>query len=101
MGGYTGAVSMGVSRVKPLTVKEIEKLTSELPKTIRHLALGGVPGLFLVHTPAGYTSYGLIYRVRGEKKKLTLGSTKMLSLADARKLAGEHRMAIEIGGDPH
>jgi integrase len=92
---------MGASRLKPLTVKEIQKLTATPPPTIKHRYLGGVPGFVLVHTPAGHTSYGLIYRARGERKKLTLGSTKMLSLGEARKLAGQFRSQVEAGCDPH
>jgi len=92
---------MGASRLKPVTTKEIEKLTSENPSTIKHRSLGGVPGFVMVHTPSGYTSYGLIYRVRGQRKKLTLGSAKSLSLGEARKLAGQLRASIDAGGDPH
>lgn len=92
---------MGASRLKPLTVKEIQKLTATTPSSIKHRSLGGVPGFVLVHTPAGYTGYGLIYRARGERKKLTLGSTKMLTLAEARKLAGQYRAQVEVGCDPH
>lgn len=92
---------MSGSRLKPLTVKEIEKLTAVPPPCIKHRYLGGVPGFTLVHTPAGYTGYGLIYRVDGKRKKLTLGSTKRLTLGDARKLAGRFRSEIEAGGDPH
>jgi hypothetical protein len=40
---------MGASRLKPLTVKEVEKLTATPPKTIKHRSLGGVPGFVLVH----------------------------------------------------
>jgi hypothetical protein len=92
---------MGSSRLKPLTSKEVEKLTATKPSTIKHRSLGGVPGFVLVHTPTGYTSYGLVYRVHGERKKLTLGSTKLLTLGAARTLAGKHRASIEAGGDPH
>lgn len=92
---------MAGSRLRPLTVKEIEKLTAAPPPCIKHRYLGGVPGFTLVHTPAGYTGYGLIYRVDGKRKKLTLGSTKRLTLGDARKLAGRFRSEIEAGGDPH
>ena len=52
---------MGSSRLKPLTVKEIEKITATSPRTIRHIGLGGVPGFVLVHTPAGHTSHALRY----------------------------------------
>ncbi len=92
---------MAGSRLKPLTVKEIEKLVAVPPPCIKHRYLGGVPGFTLVHTPAGYTGYGLIYRVSGKRKKLTLGSTKRLTLGDARKPAGRFRSEIEAGGDPH
>lgn len=92
---------MGASRLKPLTVKEIDKLTARPPSSIKHRYLGGVPGFVLVHTPAGYTGYGLVYRAKGIRKKLTLGSTKSLSLGDARKLAGQYRSSIETGADPH
>lgn len=92
---------MGASRLKPLTVKEVEKLTATLPTTIKHRSLGGVAGFVLVHTPSGYTGYGLVYRINGKRKKLTLGSTKRLSLGEARKIAGQYRNNIEVGADPH
>lgn len=99
--GYTGKMVMGASRIRPLTVKEIEKIKAVKPSSIKHHTLGGVPGFVLVHTPAGYTGFGLVYRSNGKRKKLTLGSTKMLSLADARKLAGQLRANIDAGADPH
>ena len=92
---------MGASRLRPLTTKEIDKVTSMNPTSIKHRSLGGVPGFVMVHTPSGYTSYGLIYRSNGQRKKLTLGSTKMLTLGEARKLAGQLRAKIESGADPH
>lgn len=92
---------MAASRIRPLTVKEVEKLAATKPTTIKHRYLGGVPGFVLVHTPTGHTSYGLVYRVGGQRKKLTLGSTKRFSLGEARQLAGKYRTAIEEGGDPH
>ena len=92
---------MGASRLKPLTVKEVEKLTSVRPASIKHRFLGGVPGFVLVHTPSGYTSYGLIYRSKGERRKLTLGNAKALTLGEARAAAGKYWGIIEAGGDPH
>lgn len=92
---------MGASRLRPLTTKELDKVTSTRPTTIKHHSLGGVPGFVMVHTPSGYTSYGLIYRSQGQRRKLTLGSAKMLTLGEARKLAGQLRVGIEAGGDPH
>jgi integrase len=76
-------------------------LTSVTPTSIKHRFLGGVPGFVLVHTPSGYTSYGLIYRSKGERKKLTLGNSKTLTLGEARALAGKYWGIIEGGGDPH
>lgn len=76
-------------------------MTSTRPTTIKHRFLGGVPGFVLVHTPSGHTSYGLIYRANGQRKKLTLGTTKMLTLAEARMLASKYRADIEGGADPH
>lgn len=96
-----GKAETGASRLKPLTVKEVEKLTAVRPTSIKHRFLGGVPGFVLVHTPAGYTGYGLIYRCKGERKKLTLGSAKTLTLGEARALAGKYWGMIEGGGDPH
>jgi len=92
---------MTISRLRPLTVKEIEKLAATPPNCIKHRYLGGVPGFVLVHTPAGYTGSGLTYRAGGKRKKLTLGSTKRMTLADARTLAGKQRSRIEAGEDPH
>ena len=92
---------MGASRLKPLTVKEVKKMTAIRPTSIKHRSLGGVPGFVLVHTPAGHSSYGLIYRRNGARKKLTLGTTKTLTLGEARVLAGKYRGGIEGGGDPH
>lgn len=92
---------MGASRLRALTVKEIDKLTATKPSTIKHRYLGGVPGFVLVHTPNGHTSYGLIYRANGKRKKLTIGTTKRLTLGEARTVAGRHRSAIEAGADPH
>jgi hypothetical protein len=92
---------VGASRIRPLTVKEVEAISASRPASIKHHTLGGVPGFVLVHTPAGHSSYGLIYRVNGKRTKLTLGSAKALTLAEARKLAGQHRTNIEAGRDPH
>ena len=94
-------IKMGASRLKPLTVKEVEKLTAVRPTSIKHRFLGGVPGFVLIHTPAGNTSYGLIYRNKGERKKLTMGSAKTLTLGEARSLAGKYWAIIGGGGDPH
>jgi hypothetical protein len=92
---------MGSSRIKPLTVKELYKLTSAPPRSIKHYGLGGVPGFVPVHTPADYVGFALVYRHEGKRKKLTLGGAKKLTLADARKMAAKYRSDIEAGLDPH
>ena len=55
----------------------------------------------LVHTPADHTSYALRYRKGDRLVKLTLGTTKALTLADAPKLAAKRRTEVETGQDPH
>ena len=45
---------MGASRLKPLTVKEIQKLAATPLLTIKHGSRGGVPGFVLVRSPACY-----------------------------------------------
>ena len=92
---------MGSSRIKPLTVKELYKLTSAPPRSIKHYGLGDVPGFVPVHTPADYVGFALVYRHEGKRKKLTLGGAKKLTLADARKMAAKYRSDIEAGLDPH
>ena len=91
---------MGASRLKPLTVKEVEKLTAVRPSSIKHRSLGGVSGFVLVHTPAGHASYGLTYRRNGERKKLTLGTTKTLTLGEARALASRNRQGSRAAATP-
>ena len=39
---------MGASRLKPLTVKEIQKLTATPPSTIKHRFLGGRSAPFVI-----------------------------------------------------
>jgi hypothetical protein len=92
---------MGSSRLKPLTVKEVEKLTAKNPTSIKHRSLGGVPGCARAHARRPYELRPDLPQQQGRTKKLTLGSAKFLTLADARKLAGQYRSSIEAGGDPH
>jgi hypothetical protein len=91
---------MGASLLKPLTVKEVEKLTAMPPGTTKYLYLGGVPGFVMVHTPVGSTGYGLVNRRGGGKEETYPRYAKSLSLGDARKLAGQYRAGIEGGNDP-
>jgi len=58
----------------------------------------GCAGLYLVLQPSGARSWAVRYRHAGKPKKLTL--TGGLSLAAARKLAGDALLAVEQGNDP-
>jgi len=48
----------------------------------------------IAHAPIPVSSWS-------KRKKLTLGSTKRMTLADARALAGKQRSQLEAGEDPH
>jgi integrase len=57
-------------------------------------------GLFLVVQPSGTKSWAVRYRFNGRPQKLTLGPWPALSLAAARKMAGDARLKVEQGIDP-
>jgi integrase len=57
-------------------------------------------GLTFTLSAAGTATWVLRYRFAGRRKELTLGNYPDMSLAAARKLAREHRVAIDTGGDP-
>src|SRR5580765_67585 len=61
-----------------------------------------VKGLTLRATATGAKSWAFTYRVGGKPSQwLTLGTYPALNLADARKLALEHRRAVDVDGrDP-
>jgi integrase len=48
---------------------------------------GGCAGLYLVVQPSGVKSFAVRYRFHGRPRKLTLGTVRTLSLADARAKA--------------
>jgi integrase len=48
---------------------------------------GGCAGLYLVVQPSGVKSFAVRYRFHGQPRKLTLGTVRALSLADARAKA--------------
>lgn len=78
--------------IRPLTMKEIEALTSTK-------AIGGAPGLFcdVQKTATGYSrSYFLRYR----GKRYTIGSIKRVTLKEARTTASAYREEIDRGGNP-
>jgi len=74
---------------------------------IRNLAAGntrreipdlGCAGLYVIVQPSGKKSYAVRFRFDGRPKKLTL--PRGLTLAAARKLAGDALLAVEQGRDP-
>jgi integrase len=64
----------------------------------REISDPGCAGLYLVLQPSGSRSWAIRYRHEGKPKKLTL--TGGLTLAAARKLAGDALLAVEQGRDP-
>ncbi|MGB9410659.1 MAG: Arm DNA-binding domain-containing protein, partial [Pseudolabrys sp.] len=58
----------------------------------------GVSGLYLVVQPSGKKSFAVRYRYGGKPRKLTLKAG--VSLAAARKLAGDALYELEQGRDP-
>lgn len=57
-------------------------------------------GLTFTLSAAGTASWVLRFRYAGRRKELTLGNYPDISLAAARKIAREHRVRIDQGGDP-
>lgn len=88
---------------KALTTKAVEaaKPTEER----QEIPDGIVPGMVLIVQPSGAKSWGLRFRFGGKVRKLTLGRyppehVNGLSLADARRAAGEALAKVERGEDP-
>lgn len=74
---------------------------------IRRWMAGGEPiaksdgaGLTFTLSRAGTASWVLRYMREGRARELTLGNYPDISLSAARKLAAEHRVAVDKGGDP-
>ena len=57
-------------------------------------------GLYLVVQPTGTRSWVQRIVIRGRKRELGLGSTALVSLADARERALSNRKLAREGGDP-
>jgi hypothetical protein len=56
--------------------------------------------LYLNITATGARSWVFIYKLAGRKHEKGLGSTRKVSLAQAREKAAEHRQALGAGKDP-
>jgi hypothetical protein len=83
--------------------------TNLTPKTIAHLTSNERPyyvsdalasGLQLRVAPDGDKSWSLRYRIGRRQRRLTLGSFRVLSLADARKAARVALKQVAAGRDP-
>lgn len=59
-----------------------------------------VPGLYLRLSPKGHRSWGVLIRLRGQRRRVKLGNWPALSLADARRRALDLLRQAEAGGDP-
>jgi hypothetical protein len=64
----------------------------------REIPDAGAHGLYLVLHPSGRKSYAVRYRFAGKPKKLTLAAG--ISLAAARKAAGDALYEVDQGRDP-
>lgn len=60
----------------------------------------GLPGLYLNVSGVNAGSWILRYQMDGRRRRIGLGSTEMVTLAQARALAAETRIAIAEGIDP-
>lgn len=58
------------------------------------------PGLALRVTPTGAKSWTVLYRHRGRLRRLTLGSTSVVTLAAARDRARDELHGVTKGADP-
>ena len=59
-----------------------------------------IAGLGIRVSPAGTKSFVLLYRLKGQPKRMTLGRYPLLSLGDARKRATEVLYKISQGSNP-
>jgi hypothetical protein len=57
-------------------------------------------GLYLQVSPTGSRSWVFRYRIGDRQREMGLGALANVSLADARKAAGECRKALKDGTDP-
>jgi|SRR5450830_30068 len=79
---------------------ETNKETGQLNDLKLPLARSDGEGLTFTLSAAGTATWILRYRVGGGRKELTLGNYPDISLADARKMARERRVEVDIGRDP-
>ena len=81
---------------KALTANDSRAICGRGPE--RREIADTVPLLYLVVQPSGRRRFCLRYRIHGRSRKMTLAAG--LTLAAARKIAGDAALAIERGNDP-
>jgi len=81
----TGFTDIAIRNLQPADIRR------EIPDS-------GCGGLYVIVQPSGKKSFAVRYRFDGRPKKLTLPGG--LTLAAARKLAGDALLAVEQGHDP-
>jgi integrase len=59
-----------------------------------------LPGLLLEVRPSGASTYHLRYKANGQTKYIKLGTSDLISLAEARKKAKTLKAEIALGADP-
>lgn len=69
-------------------------------KQAEPVAMSDGGGLTFTLSKAGTATWILRYRANGKRRELTLGNYPDISLSDARRLAGQHRAAVDRGEDP-
>jgi hypothetical protein len=79
--------------IKRLTLRDVAKVTARG----RH-ADGG--NLYLKVSESGTKSWTFFYRVAGKQREMGLGSTRDISLAEAREMAAKFRSMLANGIDP-
>ena len=84
---------------KILTVKSVEA-HSKPGEGRREIPDSALPGLYLVVQTSGKASWAFRYRTNGKSRKLTLGTSPALSLAEAREAGRLAARAVAEGRDP-
>ncbi|MFN3313298.1 MAG: tyrosine-type recombinase/integrase [Hyphomonas sp.] len=85
---------------KELKDAKVRALSHDGGKGHAFHAVGGVPGLLLQVTAGDGRSWLMRARLNGQRKHYGLGGYPEVSLAEARRRAGDVRDAIKTGADP-
>jgi len=81
--------------------KRINKTTVELAGPGSQVWDSEVPGFGLRVSSGGARSFVFQYRTRsGEQGKITIGRFPAMTVEEARKIARQHRVAVDMGGNP-